>query len=253
MIRLPPTAINLAISEVKELENRRRYRRYLQRQENPTSEETVQRKHSPSLEIAEPELPRSVLNSSYNGVGTSPKPASTEPAASPQLSALSVSSVAPDEESNNAPNQQHLEANLMTSEAEPPTSPRPPSFQGLYLSLRPRRPRLVPSSSYLAAVGATPTPHTLRPEDPATDGNILPEMYSQVLLGLTPTGSKRMTLALQPEDSRVAEPMANSHARKVTRLPSLPSPFSHSPRRASREGTITLVINAPFYPIPEDI
>lgn len=252
MIRLHPTAINLAMSEVKELENRRRYRRYLQRQENTTSENTVQRKHSLSFEVPEAEPQRRALSSSHNGETASLTSVLSEPAASPQLPTLSSNTAACGEEAMDTPIQQRLEADLMASDAEPLASPETPSSLEPYLSMRPRRPRIVLSPSDCAALEVTPTPVTpLRPEDPAADGTLVSQRFRQALFGWTSANLGRPAMAAQADESRDNEPMATPHTQKVSGLPSLPSPFSHSPRRASRGGTITLVKNASLQPISE--
>lgn len=250
MIRLQPTGIMLTMSEVKELENRRRYRRYLQRQENPTSEETVQRKHSPSLDMPEAELQRIALSSSHNGERPSTNLASADPVASPALPILISSTVAPGVEATNTPNGPRLDADLMASDAEPLTSPDTPSSLGRYLSMRPRRPRLVPNSSDGAANDVTPTPDTpSRSEDTATDMNIFSEMYRQGLLEGPFAEPGRKTTAAHAEVSRGMELRDVPQARAATGLPCLPLPVSHSLRQDSRDRTFTLVRTTLVWPI----
>lgn len=251
MIRLHPTAVNLAMSEVKELENRRRYRRYLKRQENPTSEDTVQRKHSPSLEIPAPEPQRRTLLSSHNGERWFLGPVLTEPTASPQLPTLAIDTVAPSEEATITPVRQRLDSDLMASDAEPLTSPETPSSLGPYLTTRSRRLRLRPSSSDCPSVETTPTPEKpSRPGASGADGHILSDEHRQALSGKTPPELERTITTIQTDVSRDNESMPPPHTRKVTRLPTLPSPFSHGPRRASPGRKLTLVRICCFFPSP---
>ncbi|KUI67270.1 hypothetical protein VM1G_03193 [Cytospora mali] len=139
------------MSEVKDLETRRRYRRYLQREENPTSEETVQRKSSP---VSEPRGPRRTLMSSQNRESSSsPNPSGVDPLPSSPLERIVDNHAEDGEPTPTAP---HQGLGLTLVEPEPLASldsfdsPSPldsPSSTGRYLSARPRRPRLFQSSS----------------------------------------------------------------------------------------------------------
>lgn len=247
MIRLPPTPITLAISEIKELENRRRYRRYLQRQENPTSEETVQRKHSPSLEVFDQELQQRPLSSSQNGDRHIQNHGLMEPAESPQLPILVRDNTASDGEAMGTPSR--LQADLMASDAEPQTSPESLSM-GVYLPVSAWKPQTVAHSPKDAAAETVFTPDLLsRPKDMATGRDIFSEAYRQSLLEGMRTGPEKMATTVQAVESRDQELRATHEVRAVTRLPPpLSSPLSHSPPRISQGRTITLVRNtlSPF-------
>lgn len=250
MIRLQPTAITLTMSEVKELENRRRYRRYLQRAENPASEETVQRKHSPSFESLEPSHQRRALSSSQNGERTSPSQTIVDPAEpiqSPPLLTFPGDLVDADEGNTLTPTAHPSDAHAMASEAEPVTPFETPSSLGRYLSRRPRRrPQVFPSSSDGHLASETRT----APETPSQQGqaggntNIFAEMYRQAMLDSSPN-SEETFMTTRSELARDRDRRALPQARADTRLPSLPPPFSQSPRRASSEKPLTLVRN-PF-------
>lgn len=232
MIRLHPTVITLTMSEVKDLENRRRYRRYLHRHKNPASEETVQRKTSPSFEL--PAEPTRALSASQNWKSSSPNPTHAEPTLPSAVQSLSGDHA---EEEGFSPSAQRRGPYLLASDAEPLTSPETPSSSGLYLSMRPRRPRMLPTSSDGASLDVAPTTEVpSRAEEPAQDATIFRELYRQSL-------SSRA--AGTPEDVATPEPKMTSRHRLAGRLPSPPPPFSLSPRRASEETTFNLVGSIP--------
>lgn len=222
MIRLQPTVISLTMSEVKDLETRRRYLRYLRREENPTSEETVQRKSSPSLG---PRKPRSALGSSQNRESSSsPKPAGIDPLPSSPLERI-IDEVAEDGEPTPTPPRQELNLALALAQPEPrfslesldsPSRLHSPSSTGRYLSARPRRPRLFQSSS---------------DSDRLTSGiNALASAFEQ-------RPSPRAERV--HEDARNSETTADTHRHHTVSILSLPQPFSQKPRRVSTERTWT--------------
>lgn len=241
MIRLQPTPITLALSEIKELENRRRYRRYLQRQENPTSEETVQRKHSPSLEAFDQQAQQRALLSSQNGEGVTQNLGLMKPAESPQLPILIRDITAADGEGMNTPSR--LQADLMASDVESQTSPEPVSSPSVYVPMSLRKPRLVPRLSRNIAAETVPSPDMLSwSKDMATGRDLFSEVYRQSLLDGMRAIPDEMAATLPAAESRDHELRDAPQIGAVTKLPPpLPASLSRSPPRISQGRTTTLV------------
>lgn len=238
MIRLQPTVISLTMSEVKELENRRRYRRYLQRQENPTSEETIQRKPSASLDLPPPTFRRALSasqNASQGSESSSPHLPSAEAVSSTSLPDLASSQVDSAEDDEPTPVAQRQDPGPTESGVEPLTSPVHPASPGRFLSMRPRRPHLFPSSSTGHMLMSSPSP---APEAPTVDGSIFLDLYKQGISGRIREESVHYRT---PDMTSLPKSRNHSGRRQTGRVPSLPPPFSHNPRRASGEKTFTLV------------
>lgn len=220
MIRLQPTVISLTMSEVKDLETRRRYLRYLQREENTTSEETVQRKSSPPLE---PREPGSTLSSSQNrGSSSSPNPAGVDPLPSSPLERIIDELTESVEPIPTAPRQgldldlTELEPSISLDSLGSPSPLDSPSSTGRYLSAKPRRPHLLQVS--------------LDSDRPTEGINAL----------ASPSESHPSPRAgREPEGARDSETTTNTRRHHTVSIMSLPPPFSLKPRRVSAERTWT--------------
>lgn len=232
MIRLQATVISLTMSEVKELENRRRYRRYLQRQENLNSEETVKRKTSPSLTLPEHQEAQRVLSTSQNGESSSTKSTPTLPLESTSLLGFSDERVDHAEHEDPVPTYDHQEPSHVASDTGLVTFPNTLPSPGQFLSMRPRRPRLAPNSSSnntpVSTAAAEPPERPLRSEELTADGSIF-------------AGSIGRGLLEQPAEGTGDESPQDTSARPVSRLPLLLSPFSRTSHRTSGDKSFTLV------------
>lgn len=239
MIRLQPTVVSLTMSEVKELENRRRYRRYLQREENPTSEETVKRKTSPSLDTTEPQEPRKALCASQNGESTASNQNSAEHVVVASLRGLPRDHVDRAEEDESTLTTDWQESARVASDMERLTSTDSIFSPDEFPPMRSQRPRLTPNSS----AGSTPAPTPvadilLRSEEPAGHGSVRSEMYKRGLSGGT---IEALEEPASPYETSVRESKTASRPQAIARPPSLPSPFSKSSHRASVDKSFTLV------------
>lgn len=216
MIRLHPTAISLTMPEVKELENRRRYRRYLQREENSTSEATVHRKTSSSLDQPPQTEPWTALSVSYN------REAPCYPSLSkiPSPPTLSVPLRPTHDKQADGECSETLELAA--------TSPDTPSSVGRYLSMRPRRHPLFSSPADNESLDQEATSESSLPTSDVVD-----------------TRSRNSSETTPPEPT--LEPARAPRSTVFTAgtpglaAPSLPPPFSQTPRRTSQERTFTLV------------
>lgn len=253
MLRLQATPISLAMSEVKELENRRRYRRYLRRQENPTSEATVHRKSSPSTELLAVPMPgaRRTLSASQNGDAPINNSAHSEPVvASTTGSRLEGSQEDPDIDDDLTPTApRDTKPSLAETSLESPTAfSGLPVLIGQHFSTRPRRPKMSHNSTggqALEAVLSNETPS--RVQQPAEDRVSFMDTNRQGFLnGLT---GQQDTITY--DHTSATQPSTASRSRTNARLPSLPLPSSQNLRRASGEKLFSLVCAPCFCPYPK--
>lgn len=242
MIRLKPTSIVLTMSEIKELENRRRYRRYLQREENPASEETVHRKSSPSLEQ---QARRGTLTASHNrGPSASLTPACVDPITSSPLDRLLSEQAGQVEDDETAPRNPQHTIGFMFSEHQPQV-PRGsldsldflacPSSPGLFFSARPRRPRIFRSSSELESPAIGPAQNNSSHLDTGTVSGV----------DITGADDQRASTrtAKRSDKTNTIDPRKNTGGSPIVYPSELPASSSQIPSRAptERPWTQTLV------------
>lgn len=240
MIRLQPTSIVLTMSEVQELENRRRYRRYLQREENPASEETVHRKGSSSLEH---EARLGTLTASHNRRPASPNSNYVDPLPSSPLERIvSVRTGEANDDEVIPTSSQHSTDPMFVRHQ--PQVPRGyldsldvltwTSSPGVS-SLRPRRPGTIPSSSESARPQAGPSQNTSSHQE------------TEVVNGVDTIGAdnqrKLTRMAMSLEERTAIDPTNNTDRNPIARLPGMLASSSQILSRAptERPWTQTLV------------
>lgn len=239
MIRLRPSVISLTMPEVKELENRRRYRRYLQREENPTSEATVHRKTSFSLEQLDRPDSRRALSISCNGETPSTALNVDQPPPLPILL-----------RHMNSKQARHVEGEgggSITREGRKSSdiadvvaiSSGTHSSIGTYLSMRPRRYRLSGSSADNEGPDQEATLKSSLPSSDLTAGlKFLSDPHSRHSFEEGP-------VELEHEPVRASGPRAFTSETLGVLAPSIPPLFSEVTPRPSQERTFSLVSEEP--------
>lgn len=224
MIRLHPTAISLTMPEVKELENRRRYRRYLQREENPTSEATVHRKTSSSLDQPGQSEPQRALSASCNGESCFTLPILLRHAKGRQTPRKR------DEECGSIAQEEGEYSDAAGATA---VSHEPPSSVGRYLSMRPRRHPLFGHHTDAEGSDQEAIPESSLPTGDSLGG--VESIKNPHLRNLSDA------TAAEPEPASTPGSILITSDRQPEIAPSLLSPFSQTPHRASPERKLTLV------------